>query len=47
MATTAMVDDAKCDNETNSDEIVNGDGDDDDDNALNRWQCPIRQQELL
>uniref|UniRef100_A0A182M7X6 Uncharacterized protein n=1 Tax=Anopheles culicifacies TaxID=139723 RepID=A0A182M7X6_9DIPT len=35
MATTATVDDAKCDTETNSDEIANGDEDDDDDNALN------------
>lgn len=48
MATTATVDDAKCDTETNSDEIANSDEDDDDDNALNRWQCTnIREQELL
>lgn len=48
MGTTASVDDAKCDTETNSDEIANGDEDDDDDNALNScWQCTIRQQELL
>uniref|UniRef100_A0A182TBN9 Uncharacterized protein n=1 Tax=Anopheles maculatus TaxID=74869 RepID=A0A182TBN9_9DIPT len=40
MATTASVDDAKCDTETNSDEIANGDEDDDDDNALNR--CRIQ-----
>uniref|UniRef100_A0A182VCB8 Uncharacterized protein n=1 Tax=Anopheles merus TaxID=30066 RepID=A0A182VCB8_ANOME len=35
MATSATVDDAKCDVETNGDEIANGDEDDDDDKALN------------